>query len=98
MERNIRKFFTGTVVSDKMDKTIVVSVDTFGTAKLYKKRVKKSHKFHVHDENNTAKVGDVVTIMECRKLSATKRFRLVSIDKVHVEDVKVTEESNKEGE
>ena len=60
MERNSRKFFQGTVVSDKMDKTIVVSVDTFGTHKIYKKRVKKSTKFHVHDENNTAKVGDVV--------------------------------------
>ena len=54
MERNSRKFFQGTVVSDKMDKTIVVSVDTFGTHKIYKKRVKKSTKFHVHDENNTA--------------------------------------------
>ena len=63
MERNSRKFFQGTVVSDKMDKTIVVSVDTFGTHKIYKKRVKKSTKFHVHDENNTAKVGDVVNFM-----------------------------------
>ena len=79
MERNSRKYFTGTVVSDKMDKTIVVSVDTFGTAKLYKKRVKKSHKFHVHDENNTAKVGDVVRFMETRPLSKNKHFRLVEI-------------------
>lgn len=82
MERNIRKFFTGTVVSDKMDKTIVVSVDTFGTAKLYKKRVKKSHKFHVHDENNTAKVGDVVRFMETRPLSKTKCYILVEVVKV----------------
>ena len=82
MERNIRKFFTGTVVSDKMDKTIVVSVDTFGTAKLYNKRVKKSHKFHVHDENNTAKVGDVVRFMETRPLSKTKCYILVEVVKV----------------
>ena len=82
MERNIRKYFTGTVVSDKMDKTIVVSVDTFGTAKLYKKRVKKSHKFHVHDENNTAKVGDVVRFMETRPLSKTKCYILVEVVKV----------------
>ena len=82
MERNIRKYFTGTVVSDKMDKTIVVSVDTFGTAKLYKKRVKKSHKFHVHDENNTAKVGDVVRFMETRPLSKTKCYILVEVVQV----------------
>ena len=82
MERNSRKYFTGTVVSDKMDKTIVVSVDTFGTAKLYKKRVKKSHKFHVHDENNTAKVGDVVRFMETRPLSKTKCYILIEVVKV----------------
>lgn len=82
MERNSRKYFTGTVVSDKMDKTIVVSVDTFGTHPIYKKRVKKSTKFHVHDENNTAKVGDVVEFMETRPLSKTKSFVLVEVIKV----------------
>ncbi len=82
MERNTRKYFTGTVVSDKMDKTIVVSVDTFGVAKLYKKRVKKSTKFHVHDENNQAHVGDVVKFMETRPLSKTKCYTLVQIIKV----------------
>ena len=81
MERNSRKYFTGTVVSDKMDKTIVVSVDTFGVHKLYKKRVKKSTKFHVHDENNTAKVGDVVKFMETRPLSKTKSYILVEVVK-----------------
>ena len=81
MERNSRKFFTGTVVSDKMQKTIVVSVDTFGVHKLYKKRVKKSTKFHVHDENNTAKVGDVVKFMETRPLSKTKAYVLVEVFK-----------------
>ena len=79
MERSNRKTYRGTVVSDKMDKTIVVSVDTFGTAKLYKKRVKKSHKFHVHDENNTAKVGDVVRFMETRPLSKTKFYMSYNI-------------------
>lgn len=79
MERNTRKFFTGTVVSDKMDKTVVVSVDTFGVHKLYKKRVKKSTKFHVHDENNTAHVGDVVRFMETRPLSKTVKYVLVEV-------------------
>lgn len=81
MERNSRKFFQGTVVSDKMDKTIVVSVDTFGVHRIYKKRVKKSTKFHVHDENNTAKMGDVVKFMETRPLSKTKSYVLVEVVK-----------------
>jgi len=81
MERNVRKFFTGTVVSDKMEKTIVVSVDTFGVHPIYKKRVKKSSKFHVHDENNEAKVGDVVKLMETRPLSKTKKYILVQVVK-----------------
>ena len=82
MERNSRKYFTGTVVSDKMDKTIVVSVDTFDVHKIYKKRVKKSTKFHVHDENNTAKVGDIVQFMETRPLSKTVCYTLVKVVKV----------------
>jgi small subunit ribosomal protein S17 len=82
MERNSRKFFVGTVVSDKMDKTIVVSVDTFDIDRIYKKRVKKSTKFHVHDEKNAAKVGDTVKFMETRPLSKTKSFVLVEVLKV----------------
>ena len=82
MERNSRKFFQGTVVSDKMDKTIVVSVDTFDVHKIYKKRVKKSSKFHVHDENNSAHVGDVVRFMETKPLSKTVCYTLVEIVKV----------------
>ena len=82
MERNSRKYFTGTVVSDKMEKTIVVSVDTFDVHKIYKKRVKKSTKFHVHDENNTAKVGDTVKFMETRPLSKTVHYVLVEVVKV----------------
>lgn len=79
MERNNRKIFQGTVVSDKMNKTIVVSVDTFGVHKIYKKRVKKSTKFHVHDENNQAHVGDVVRFMETRPLSKTVKYVLVEV-------------------
>ena len=79
MERSNRKVFRGTVVSDKMDKTITVIVETKKTHPLYGKRVKYSKKFKAHDENNEARMGDKVEIMETRPLSATKRFRLVKI-------------------
>ncbi len=79
MERNARKVYRGTVVSDKMDKTITVMVETKKTHPLYGKRVKYSKKFKAHDENNEARIGDKVVIMETRPLSATKRFRLVEI-------------------
>ncbi|MBB6447539.1 30S ribosomal protein S17 [Bacillus benzoevorans] len=78
-ERNQRKVYTGRVVSDKMDKTITVVVETHKKHPLYGKRVKYSKKFKAHDEQNQAKIGDVVRIMETRPLSATKRFRLVEI-------------------
>lgn len=78
-ERNNRKEYTGRVVSDKMDKTITVMVEGYKIHKLYGKRVKHSKKFKAHDENNQAKTGDVVRIMETRPLSATKRFRLVEV-------------------
>lgn len=78
-ERNNRKVYTGRVVSDKMDKTITVVVETYKNHKLYGKRVKYSKKLKAHDENNQAKTGDVVRIMETRPLSATKRFRLVEV-------------------
>jgi small subunit ribosomal protein S17 len=78
-ERNQRKVYTGRVVSDKMDKTITVVVETYKKHPLYGKRVKYSKKFKAHDERNEAKVGDIVRIMETRPLSATKRFRLVEI-------------------
>lgn len=81
MERNTRKTFTGVVVSDKMDKTITVAVDTYRMHRIYGKRVKKTTKLHAHDENNTAKIGDVVKIMETRPLSKMKRFRLVEVVK-----------------
>ena len=79
MERNARKVYRGTVVSDAMDKTITVKVETKKTHPLYGKRVEYSKKFKAHDENNEAHVGDRVEIMETRPLSATKRFRLVEI-------------------
>jgi len=78
-ERNQRKVYTGRVVSDKMDKTITVMIETYKTHPLYGKRVKYSKKFKAHDEQNVAKVGDIVRIMETRPLSATKRFRLVEV-------------------
>ena len=78
-ERNQRKVYTGRVVSDKMDKTISVVVETYKKHPLYGKRVKYSKKYKAHDEQNTAKIGDVVRIMETRPLSATKRFRLVEV-------------------
>jgi small subunit ribosomal protein S17 len=78
-ERNQRKVYTGRVVSDKMEKTVTVLVETHKKHPLYGKRVKYSKKFKAHDELNEAKVGDVVRIMETRPLSATKRFRLVEV-------------------
>ena len=78
-ERNQRKVYTGRVVSDKIDKTITVQVETYKTHKLYGKRVKYTKKFKAHDEQNVAKIGDIVKIMETRPLSATKRFRLVEV-------------------
>ncbi|MBF0780747.1 MULTISPECIES: 30S ribosomal protein S17 [unclassified Granulicatella] len=78
-ERNQRKVYQGRVVSDKMDKTITVIVETYKTHPTYGKRVKYSKKFKAHDENNSAKMGDIVKIMETRPLSATKHFRLLEI-------------------
>ncbi|WP_368653615.1 30S ribosomal protein S17 [Ornithinibacillus sp. 4-3] len=78
-ERNNRKVYTGRVVSDKMDKTITVLVESYKVHRLYGKRVKYSKKFKTHDENNVAKIGDIVRIMETRPLSATKRYRLVEV-------------------
>ncbi|WP_100486440.1 30S ribosomal protein S17 [Sporolactobacillus pectinivorans] len=77
--RNARKVLVGRVVSDKMDKTITVLVETYKNHRLYGKHVKYSKKFKAHDENNQAKAGDIVEIMETRPLSKDKRFRLVKI-------------------
>ena len=74
-----RKTKVGRVVSDKMDKTIVVSVERLTRHRLYKRVMKASTKFAAHDERNEAKIGDTVLIEESRPLSATKRWRLVSV-------------------
>ena len=81
MDRNNRTSFEGVVTSIKMNKTIAVTVSTKRNDPLYAKRVGYSKKYYAHDEKNEAKVGDTVTIMACRPISKTKRFRLVSIDK-----------------
>ncbi|MCI5775162.1 MAG: 30S ribosomal protein S17 [Aerococcus sp.] len=78
-ERKPRRILQGRVVSDKMDKTIVVQVDTFKFHPTYGKRIKYSKKYKAHDENNEAKLNDVVRIMETRHLSKDKYFRLVDI-------------------
>lgn len=79
LERNERKVQIGRVVSDKMDKTIVVAVETYKKHDLYHKRIKYTKKFKAHDENNEAQIGDKVKIMETRPLSKDKRWRLVEI-------------------
>ena len=79
MERNLRKTRVGKVVSDKMDKTIVVAIEDHVKHPLYKKIVKRTYKLKAHDENNECKVGDKVKVMETRPLSKDKRWRLVEI-------------------
>lgn len=77
--RGRRKVRVGTVVSDRMDKTVVVAVERIMRHPLYGKTVKRTKKFHAHDENNECHVGDVVEIMETRPLSKTKRWRVARV-------------------
>ncbi|MBS7305701.1 MAG: 30S ribosomal protein S17 [Lachnospiraceae bacterium] len=79
MERNLRKTRTGKVLSNKMDKTIVVAVVNHVKHPLYGKIVKKTYKLKAHDENNECNIGDTVKVMETRALSKDKRWRLVEI-------------------
>jgi len=79
MERKQRKVYQGRVVSDKMDKTITVVVETKRNHPVYGKRINYSKKYKAHDENNSAKTGDIVRITETRPLSKDKHFRLVEI-------------------
>ncbi|MDO5755666.1 MAG: 30S ribosomal protein S17 [Tissierellia bacterium] len=79
MERNHRKTIIGTVVSDKMDKTCVVEVNTQVKHPIYGKQMNKTTKFKAHDENNEANLGDKVKIMETKPISKTKHWRLVEI-------------------
>ena len=78
-ERNLRKSRTGIVVSNKMDKTIVVAIRDNVVHPMYGKIIKRTLKVHAHDENNECAIGDKVSIMETRPLSKTKRWRIVSI-------------------
>ena len=78
-ERNLRKTRVGKVVSDKMDKTVVVEVEDRRKHPLYGKIIKQTKKFKAHDENNECRIGDRVRIMETRPLSKDKRWRLVEI-------------------
>ena len=79
MERNLRKTRTGKVVSNKMDKTIVVAIENHVKHPLIDKIVKKTYKLKAHDENNECGIGDTVKVMETRPLSKDKRWRLVEI-------------------
>ena len=79
MERNLRKTRIGKVVSDKMDKTIVVTIENRVKHPLYKKIVKKTYKLKAHDEQNECGIGDTVKVMETRPLSKDKRWRLVEV-------------------
>jgi small subunit ribosomal protein S17 len=78
-ERNDRKVKIGKVISDKMDKTIVVAIERLEQHPLYKKSIKKTVKFKAHDENNDSHIGDIVEIMETRPLSKDKRWRVVQV-------------------
>ena len=78
-ERNLRKVMIGTVTSNKMDKTIVVSVETSVKHPIYGKVVKRTYKLKAHDEENQCQIGDKVKVMETRPLSKDKRWRLVEI-------------------
>ncbi len=79
MKRGIRKTRIGVVVSNKMDKTVVVAVERLVKHPVYKKYVKRTSKFKAHDENNECQIGDVVKIVETRPLSRTKRWRVAEI-------------------
>ena len=79
VERNLRKTRTGKVVSNKMQKTIVVAVEDHVKHPLYNKIVKRTYKLKAHDENNECKIGDRVKVMETRPLSKDKRWRLVEV-------------------
>ena len=78
-ERNLRKVMVGTVTSDKMDKTVVVSVETSVSHKMYGKPVKRTYKLTAHDEEHNCQIGDKVKVMETRPLSKDKRWRVVEI-------------------
>ena len=79
MERNLRKVMVGTVKSNKMDKTVVVAVETNVSHGVYGKTVKRTYKLKAHDEENSCQIGDKVKVMETRPLSKDKRWRVVEV-------------------
>ncbi|MDD4066589.1 MAG: 30S ribosomal protein S17 [Clostridia bacterium] len=79
VERNLRKEKIGKVISNKMEKTIVVAVETKVSHPIYKKMINRTYKLKAHDENNECSIGDIVKVMETRPLSKDKRWRLVEI-------------------
>ncbi len=89
---NIRRRIQGTVISNKSSKTIIIQVESYKKDPKYKKRVQFRRKYSAHDELELANIGDIVTIEECRPMSRTKRFKLVSVDKKALESIKVAEE------
>ncbi|MDR2883771.1 MAG: 30S ribosomal protein S17 [Deferribacteraceae bacterium] len=92
--RGRRKVRRGVVTSDKMDKTIVVKVETLILHPLYKKYIKQSRKFYAHDESNSAHIGDVVEIVETRPLSRTKCWRLLNVVTRSIEsNIEIAEEN-----
>ena len=95
MERNLRKTLVGVVTSDKMDKTVVVTIKDRVKHPLYNKIVDKSVKYKAHDENNECGVGDKVQIMECRPLSKDKNWRVVEIIEKAKESLRFTAFKNK---
>lgn len=87
-----RRQIQGTVIASNTAKTIIVQVESYRKHPKYKKRVQFRSKYYAHDENEIAKVGDIVTIEECRPMSKTKRFRLISVDQKALESIKLMEE------
>ncbi len=79
MERGLRKEIKGVVVSDKMDKTRVVAIESFKVAPIYRKRIRSTSKVKAHDEENTSKTGDTVVLVESRPLSRDKRWRVIQV-------------------
>ncbi len=79
MERGLRKQIKGVVVSDKMDKTRVVAIESFKIAPIYRKRIRSTSKVKAHDENNASKTGDTVVLVESRPLSRDKRWRIIQV-------------------
>jgi len=91
---NNRRRIQGEVIANKNDKTICIQVSGYKKHSKYLKRVQHRAKYYAHDEENAAKLGDIVTIEECRPMSKTKRFKLISVDVKALEKIEVSEENS----